>query len=361
MTHWPFPLRAFSNPALQRRALSTALTALVHAGLLAIILTVPVYQMAPPRGQGGGTVDVRLYTVAGLNAQTDAPLNEPSLAARTNASEADSGPEADGADGTDGDGGDETQAAPAPQEAPAATPEPAEPVSADLPDTQQPAEPAAPGPEADPEAASDATLLTAPGSGNRALGPGERAARAAPSPSPATAADPGRPVATTQLRTDSRTASMDRPSFAAILARIDPGLDPDDFLVGTLTGDTNTVVRESLCLSSSQATLDAAGCPQGPNPDQAALAAYGLSEPGETPPQFFIDMDRLAFQLAQMGNDASVIERLMLGLSEARREAVRTPALTRQMDRDALGSTDNLGVGNPFGNDGIPMPDDPDG
>ena len=114
----------------------------------------------------------------------------------------------------------------------------------------------------------------------------------------------------------------------------------------------DAAVRESLCLSSSQATLDAGRCPEGPNPNQAALAAYGLSEPGEAPPQFMIDMDRLAFQLAQMGADAGAIERLMLGLSEARREAIRSPALTRQMDRDRENLTDHLGVSNPFDEEG---------
>lgn len=356
MTPWPDTFsQAFANPALQRRALSTALTALVHAGLLAIILTVPIYEAPVPRGdEGGGSVDVRLYTVAGPNAQTDAPLNEPMLADR-----------ADGAAGNDTSGasdGEETRPdeAAAPQ-TPVEAPPIAEPPAAEAPAAESLADTPAPAEaERETESGAGATLLTAPGSGNRGLGPDERAP-SRPSPAPGAIADAGEPVATTQLRGGGETARPAPPSFADILARAGPSLDPADFGVGALDGDLDAAVRESLCLASSDATREAGACPDGPNPNQAALAAFGLSEPGETPPQFRIDMDRLAFQLAQMGTDPSVIDRLMLGLSEARREAVRAPAVTRQMQRDQTNQTDHLGVSNPFGGDGIPMPDNPGG
>ena len=75
-----------------------------------------------------------------------------------------------------------------------------------------------------------------------------------------------------------------------------------------------------------------------------------------------IDLDRLAFQLNQLGANPSRIEALMLGVADARRREIERSPLERQMGRDTqAGSRDNLGVSNPFGNEGIPMPDDPDG
>ena len=330
---------------LSRRALAAGLTGLVHLVFLAIILTVPLYQL-PERGTGeagGGGRVFGIYTVSAgeAGAESDAPLNEPSLADRAMARDG----EEEGAGTGDGPAGAEqpsVEAEPESPPAPEAQIEPAE--TAQTPEAGEPL----------PEPDARTTLLAAPGSGNRALEPSEQAARparGAPA-APSVPADPDAPIATTQRPEAGRSAVSGIPRFADILARADPGLDPADFRVGALAGDLDAAVRESLCLSSSQATLDAGRCPEGPNPNQAALAAYGLSEPGEAPPQFMIDMDRLAFQLAQMGADAGAIERLMLGLSEARREAIRSPALTRQMDRDRENLTDHLGVSNPFDEEG---------
>ncbi|TGY90059.1 hypothetical protein E5163_02715 [Marinicauda algicola] len=342
-----FPRHAIDDPVLSRRALAAGLTGLVHLVFLSIILTVPLYQL-PERGTGeagGGGRTIGVYTVSAgeAGAESDAPLNEPSLADRT----ADGDGEGEGAGPGTGDGpaGVEQPQIEAEPEIPPAPEAQVEPV-----ETAQTPEAAEPLPQAD----TRTPLLAAPGSGNRALDPSERAARparGAPAPT-AVPADPDAPIATTQLPGGSRSAVSDVPRFADILARAAPGLDPADFRVEALAGDLDAAVRESLCLSSSQATLEAGRCPEGPNPNQAALAAYGLTEPGEVPPQFMIDMDRLAFQLAQMGADAGAIERLMLGLSEARREAIRSPALTRQMDRDRENLTDHLGVSNPFDEEG---------
>ena len=54
-------------------------------------------------------------------------------------------------------------------------------------------------------------------------------------------------------------------------------------------------------------------------------------------------MDRMAFQLRQLGANPSQVERIMLALSEARREAIATPGVTRAMQRDQDARTDNLG------------------
>lgn len=353
------PRLAFDDPALARRAFAAGLTGLVHLLFFAIIVTIPLYQL-PDRGTGetgGGGRTIGVYTVSGgREAQSDAPLNEPLLADRAAA-------EGEGEGSGTGEGEGEASA---PAEAEAQEPlETEQPVEAE--DIPEPVE-AEPATElAEPtEAATEAqaTLLAAPGSGNRPLETTEQAARPATraAPPPAAPADPDAPIATTQEAPGSGRVVIDAPTFADILARADTGLNVEDFRVAELAAGTDGAVRESLCLSSSQANLDAADCPEGPNPNQSALAAYGLSEPGEAPPQFAIDMDRLAFQLAQMGANPSVIERILLGTSEARRRTIETPALERQMGRDAAaGARDNLGVGNPFGNDGIPMPDDPDG
>lgn len=347
MTRWPTLLKtALFTPGVHRRLLAGGATLLVHIALVWLILTVPLYTLPERAGRGTGPVDVRLYTVAGANAVTDAPLNEPPMAGEPE--EARGGAEDASAD-QDGSGAQADTAEPEAREATDTPPE----------SQGSEAERETP-PVVETEAETDARLLAAPGSGNRALNSGERAAP--PPPAPSAPADPDRPIATTQLEEPSAEVRVDRTTFAEILARADTGLDPADFVYEPVSGGVSAAVRESFCLASSDATREAGECPEGPNPNQVALAAYGLSEPGEVPPEFMIDLDRLAFQLAQMGANPAIIERVLLGFSEARREAVRSPTMERMMGRDELESgRDNLGVHNPFGKDGIPMPDNPGG
>jgi hypothetical protein len=350
-------LPALSEDRMARRILAGAATVLVHATLLASILTVPLYQL-PDRSaarSAGGTRG-QVYTVSGINAQTDAPLNEPQIGSQEGdgSGEGDAGgePGLEDAPARTSAEAEDAELAPDPDASDAATPEAGE-------------ETAVTGDPSEADAAAE--VLTAPGSGNPGLREGETAA-ATSGGTPAARPDrapvsPNQPVSTTQPGETRAPGPVEAPpSFADILARVDPTLDPEDFLVRALEGDTNGAVRESLCLSSSEATLQAAGCPDEPNPAQGALAAYGLTRPGELPPQFLIDLDRLAFQLNQLGANPSRIEALMLGVADARRREIERSPLERQMGRDTqAGSRDNLGVSNPFGNEGIPMPDDPDG
>ena len=55
---------------------------------------------------------------------------------------------------------------------------------------------------------------------------------------------------------------------------------------------------------------------------------------GEEAPEFMVDMDRLEFQLRTLGADDGAISRILLGLREARREAIETSPIVRQMERD---------------------------
>lgn len=93
-------------------------------------------------------------------------------------------------------------------------------------------------------------------------------------------------------------------------------------------------VRENFCLSSVDANREAFDCPEGVNPDSARLAQYGLMGLGEEPPEFLEDMDRLAFQLANMGADDSTVRRILLSVQESRREVIEAGPLRRQMGRD---------------------------
>ncbi len=343
------PVRALlASPEVRRRAVSYGAAIILHAALLAALLTLPpaVIQEAERIGQA---LEVRFYTVAGgPDAETDAPLFEPPLAG----GETGTGPV--GVDGgAGGEDGDATQ-----PDAPVAASEPEpetiaepEPIDVPIPEVDSLAELA---PSTEPSPADAAIIQTEP----------EQAAAAPPAPlsqtrpAPEPAIDPRRseaPISTAQPGDAVPEAA--RPaapvSFADILARAETQMNPEDFrIVANFAGGVTGAVRENFCLSSSDANQEAFDCPEGAQLAAPRLAQYGLMGLGEEPPEFLEDMDRLAFQLSQTGAGDTAIGRILTSLREARREAVNSPALTRSMARDAESSTDHLGVNNPFDDDG---------
>ena len=292
-----------------RRGLPYGLALGLHAGLVALFISTPPGELLRIRGEVE-RLDVRFYTMSAPDAQSDAQLVEPPLSEET----------------TD----------PA-QDAPAPVTERAE------------VEPPAPAPEA-PDVDITAQTEPAPAVSEDGLAPASDAASApdrspsAPIPSASPrSSGPDAPVITTQQRPGPQRSAPPPPSFADILARAETRLDPDDFRVVLSLGGVRETVRESFCLSSSAANLEAGECPDGPNPDSAELARFGLQGLGEEPPEFLEDMDRMAFQLRQLGANPSQVERIMLALRESRREAINTPGVNRAMQRDREGRTDNLG------------------
>jgi hypothetical protein len=157
--------------------------------------------------------------------------------------------------------------------------------------------------------------------------------------------DPGAVVATTQPPAEAPPAPVRRagpPTFAEILARAESRLDPEDFrMLVNLEGGVQAAVRENFCLSSVDANREAFDCPEGVNPDSTRLAQYGLMGLGEEPPEFLEDMDRLAFQLANMGANDSTVRRILLSVQESRREVIEAGPLRRQMARDSAPENGN--------------------
>ena len=313
------PLPALSPDRLRdaiRRSLPLGLAISVHLAMLAVLIRTPPAELLRITGVSE-VLDVRFYTVSAPDAESDARLVEPPLAdVETDPAAAEPAPV------------NEIAAA-----EPVTSEDPGEETGADSPVDEVPSPD-----ETGPGLASDSTVTTdvpATGAGARAPGAGQTV-------SPAAASANG-PVATTQINPSPPRAAARRPSFADILARAETRLDPADFQVALSLDGVAGTVRESFCLSSSQANLEAGECPDGPNPRSAELARFGLQALGEASPEFIEDMDRMAFQLRQLGANPSQVERIMLALSEARREAIATPGVTRAMQRDAETRTDNLG------------------
>lgn len=296
-----------------RRAAPLAIALALHGGVLALLLTLPPAVLLTAE-RVAQTLEVRFYTVSGDNAETDAPLIEPPLADAQDAAEA-----------------------PAPVVLEASTPPLAEAEPSD--ETPAPADPIPEAPETDPAA----TVLTAPGgSGAPAVSPPSSAS--APAPPPA----PGEAVSTTQLAPPTPAAPVAPPRFADILARAEDRLDPQDFQIVLQAGGVSATIRESLCLSSSQANLEAGDCPEGPNPNSPDLARYGLTGLAEAAPEFLEDLTLTEFELRQLGANPSQIQRIMVALRAARREAIETPGVLRAMQQTQAGRTDNLGVTAPI-------------
>lgn len=317
MSVFASPLPALSPDRLRdaiRRSLPLGLAILLHMAMLALLIRTPPAELLRITGVTDA-LDVRFYTVSATDAESDARLVEPPLAdIETEPMSAEPAPVT------------ETDTAP---------PEPV----AEVEDAENPDD----GASSEDEIAVDLIPDTPAPISNGAL-----ISQSSPRPAGAPFATSGPQsgadaVATTQVNPSAARTHSRPPSFADILARAETRLDPADFqVVLSLDGVVGTV-RESLCLSSSQANLEAGACPDGPNPRSAELARFGLQALGEASPEFIEDMDRMAFQLRQLGANPSQVERIMLALSEARREAIATPGVRRAMQRDAENRTDNLG------------------
>lgn len=375
----------------QRRGIAYGVTGLIHISAAALLLMAPPLIPGQKGGGGGGAINVRLYTIAGgVNAQSDAPLFEPTLAdsaqgftsAHPDASETPFndptsdqtplGPVRDAAGNGDGTGdgsgegagegqGSEIEAreitppveTPNLDAAPIVEPEPTPPLIEETPDTAPSEEPIAQLPtqsdvtllqttgREDDEAERDANAraaqqaqTTSTSSGSRAGG----APAASLSPPPVTA-----PVQTTGLQEPpARQPRGAQPSFADIAARARSPYDISHFPLsgfGPVTGDT---VSESLCLASSDATREAAECPPGANPEAARLADYALQQFGEQAPQFLVDLERAIF-LRQNGQNGSFLQRWFTEKDIAQRELRETPQTRRRILRDMYGEVDNLG------------------
>jgi len=321
-----------TDSAFRRRSASYAAAVFLHLLLLAAVILAPpaAFQAAE---RAARVLDVRLYTVAGgEGAESDAPLFEPPMMDAQLEQGAPGGE--DSAVGRDDPAAGDSAEAPPPA------------IEEDIiePPAPEAAAPETPAPEALPRVAPRETPPT-----DQAASEPSQTAAASP-PDPAARPEPGVPVAVTQPPEPATLQERQQqrpPRFADILARAQERLDPADFEIIRMAGGTSAAVRESFCLSSSDANREAGNCPEGPNPASALLAEYGLRGLGERAPQFLEDLSRMEFQLRQLGAGAGQIERIMLALQEARREAIETPALIRQMDRDEQGRTDHLGIGRP--------------
>lgn len=363
------PLVAFIlrlSPEQRFRIISYTTTTLLHLIVFGFISQYSVFLAPQYRGGSaeGGIISVSIYTLAGSDAVTDAPLNEPLLAetdsedgtvgAETDAADA-GGDSASDADG-DGDGGDDNT----------------ETGSDDLPDGEPDApedEPEAPVEEdrevtvEDPvdspevtdeiiEPSEDLPILTAPDSNNDPISTSQPVTASQREddyiPAPVIRRGNDLPIATTQQVPTSRVDRLPQPTFAEIEARTDQTLRPEDYVIQASSIGSLQTVLDSFCLSSSDTLLQIADCPEGPNPNQISLADYAMMEFGEVPPVFMEDMDRLAFQLEQLGADASTLQRLLIAYQEALRAARARDPVLRTMERDRREDVDNLGVSNPF-------------
>jgi hypothetical protein len=320
---------------VRRRAGAVVFAVTMHAVALWALIVLPP-AVLPQVERAAAAISVRLYTVAGgADAESDAPLFEPPLAGGQSDTDGETG--AAGGDAAGSDDGTASARVEADEleleaQEEASEPEPASEVEPQL----------VPDPSDTEPAEQTAAVVTAPG-GEATLAPSPSPS-AAPrprtiSPPPSQPIDPGAPVATTQPSADGGPAPVRRPgppTFAEILARTQTRLDPEDFRMVVDFGDgVQATVRENFCLSSVDANREAFDCPEGVNPNSARLAQYGLMGLGEEPPEFLEDMDRLAFQLANLGADDSAVRRILLSVQESRREAIEGGPLRRQMGRDS--------------------------
>lgn len=321
---------------------------LIHVIAIAGLLALPPVVTRPdpaPRPSGSGA----FYIFLAEGAESDAPLFEPPLAPLGGDPDGGSG----GGDGEgagsgqgdgDGDGAEETD------------PEP---------DAEPEAEPSSEiGPESSEEPANDREIA----SGDRegvVLEPvesGERPADSAPRPSPSTPdrtpaipapapdpADASAPVATLQPRRAEPGGAAEPPlDIDALMAQMAISLDPDDYRMIQGAVASRLVVRDSFCLSSSDANREAGDCPEDGPASEIDLARFGLTGFGAIPPRFLEDMSRLEFELAQMGAGSSQIRRILAELADARRNVINQPAVTREMDRIAGDRTDAQGFRAPI-------------
>lgn len=326
------------------------------AGLIALP---PVVR--PPEPAPAGSGQGAFYVFLAEGAESDAPLFEPPLAADGAPDGAPVGGEGEGTGQGTGDGdageGDADDAAEADSDAdPDAGPVDEPETGAETPPERSDDTETAP---VDPEndlvehqgvvfehmdrrdsAADSAAPRPAPS------GAGSAPSVPAPVPGPS---DPDTPVATLQpQRAEPGSAGDPELDIDALMAQMAISLDPDDYRMIQGAVASRLVVRDSFCLSSSEANQEAGNCPEyGPATD-IDLAQFGLTGFGATPPRFLEDMSRLEFELAQLGAGASQIRRILTELAAARRAVIDQPAITREMDRIAGDRTDAQGFRAPI-------------
>ncbi len=364
---WKEHARAALSRIGEGRGAGALTSAALHAVLLAFAFTAPVNLYRLPGDEGGapgGVVGVRLYTVAGENATTDAPLNEPLIgegvdgadgaAGASDASGAEDGEGAAGGGAEAGDGSG-TQTAPAGPDAAEAPPPDAETEDPPAPDdTEDPPAPDDTDAEIDAPPESPPVLAAPGGEGAPVENPVQPEAEPAPDRTPApepsrvgpTGSDRGDAVITTDGRGNTISVPRARaPTFDEIARRAQNPITPRNFTIQELEGLVEMAVRESFCLSSSDANREVGDCGDAPNALSAELARFGLQRLGESYPTFLEDLSRVEFELQQLGANPSAVDRILTGLREARREAIDTPTLLRRFEGDeAARSTDNFGI-----------------
>ena len=341
---------AWRAAATTPRAGGLAGAIVLHLLALAGLIALPPVARPPesaPAASGQGA----FYVFLAEGADSDAPLFEPPLAADGDPDGAPLGGEGGGAgqdageDG-EGEGGEDADAdlASEPDADPVDEPEPAsddtEPVSDD-PETQ-PDDPIG-------------VVLERMDSGDRPADSAARPAastpdRAATIPAPAPGpSDPDTPVTTLQPeRTEPGESGEPGIDADALMAQMEISLSPEDYRMIQGAVGSRLTVRESFCLSSSDANREAGNCPEDGPASEIDLAQFGLTGFGATPPRFLEDMTRLEFELAQMGAGASQIRRILTELAAARRAVIEQPAITREMDRIAGDRTDAQGFRAPI-------------
>lgn len=315
----------------------------LHALAFAGLAFLPSAPPAPETERAPGA-SLAFYVFLAEGAESDAPLSEPPLAdqglgaggegeGRGAGVEA----EADGDPSPDPELETEPEAEPAPE----AEPEP-DPDEAEAPSRADPSEHQTAPSQLEAAPFQDAPPVDAPADSAAPVPQAEPRPYSPPR-------DPDHPVATLQPeRAEPGGAAPQALDIDALMAQVAIALDPDDFRMVQGAVASRLAVRDSFCLSSSDANREAGDCPEDGPAGELDLARFGLTGFGAVPPRFLEDMDRLEFELAQMGAGAGRIRRIMAELAEARRRVVNQPALTRQMDRDAADRTDHQGFRAPI-------------
>lgn len=341
---------AWRAAATTPRAGGLAGAVVLHLLALAGLIALPPVARPPesaPAASGQGA----FYVFLAEGADSDAPLFEPPLAADGDPDGTPLGGEGRGAgqdagDDGEGEGGEDADAdlASEPDADPVDEPEPA----SDDPETASD----------DPETQPDdpiGVVLERMDSGDRPADSAARPAasardRAASIPAPAPGpSDPDTPVTTLQPERAEAGASGEPGIDAdALMAQMAISLSPEDYRMIQGAVGSRLTVRESFCLSSSQANNEAGNCPEDGPASEIDLAQFGLTGFGATPPRFLEDMTRLEFELAQMGAGGSQIRRILTELAAARRAVIEQPAITREMDRIAGDRTDAQGFRAPI-------------
>lgn len=343
------------------RAAGLAGAGVLHLLALAGLIALPPVVRPPepaPAASGPGA----FYVFVADGAQSDAPLFEPPLSDEVGPDGMPGGGEGAGSGQGSGDGdagaGDAGETAEA-AEADSESDQGAEPVEVPEIEAEMPPVPSDPVDDPEPapldpqtDAFEPAGVVFEPmGSGDnpadsaapRPVPSGAGSARSVPAPAPAPA-DPDAPVTTLQpQRAEPGGTGEPALDIDALMSQMAISLDPDDYRMIQGAVASRLVVRDSFCLSSSDANREAGDCPEHGPASEIDLAQFGLTGFGATPPRFLEDMSRLEFELARLGAGGSQIRRIMTELAAARRAVIEQPAITREMDRIAGDRTDAQG------------------